>query len=60
MVKSWHKSRTLWLMAVVLLMNILAVPEFIAIVPASAMPYFNALGAVLGLVLRFDTTQSLK
>lgn len=58
--KSKWLSKTLWLNIVSLFLAILALPEFISVLPVSALPYIALLNALGNMALRFITNQAIK
>ncbi len=50
--KPWYRSRILWIGAIALVLDILALPEFIALVPLAAVPYINLVAVILVMVRR--------
>jgi hypothetical protein len=46
------RSKTVWLNVLGVLVAVLALPEFVAIVPVSALPYVGAVLAVANMALR--------
>lgn len=58
--KSKWLSKTLWLNIVSLVLAILALPEFVSVLPVSALPYIALLNALGNMALRFITNQAIK
>lgn len=50
--KSIFASKTFWLNAIAFVLVVLALPQFVSILPASAMPYIALLAAVGNTALR--------
>jgi hypothetical protein len=53
--KAWYKSKVFWLNAATIVSLAAAVPEVVAVIPASFIPYIGALNAVINLILRVNT-----
>ena len=51
-------SKTVWLNIITLVLAILALPEFISVLPVSILPFIVLLSGVLNLVLRIYFTKT--
>ncbi len=56
--KHWYLSKLNWVNAITLLVNILALTEVLTVLPKEALPYIDAVVAVLNMVLRTFYTDS--
>jgi len=59
MTQKWYKSRTLWLNIISAVLAILALPEFISVLPVSALPYIALASAIGNMILRVISTKSI-
>jgi hypothetical protein len=50
--KSLYKSKTVWLNSITFVLAVMALPEFISIIPASALPYITFINVLGNTVLR--------
>jgi hypothetical protein len=58
--KSILSSKTVWLNIIAFVLLVLALPQFISIIPASTIPYTALLAAILNGILRiFFTSQPI-
>ena len=48
----WYQSKTVWFNLVVFVIGVLALPEFVRVLPATWLPYDVLGGAVGNLILR--------
>jgi len=53
--KAFWKSKVVWLNAMTIISLGLALPDVLAVIPASFTPYIGALNAVINLILRVNT-----
>lgn len=57
--KPWWQSRTIWLNLVTLVLAFLALPEFVSLLPTTALPYIAFLNAAGNILLRALTNKPL-
>jgi hypothetical protein len=50
--KPWYLSKVLWTAVITLVIDVLALPQFLALVPLGWLPYTNLAGIILVMVLR--------
>ena len=53
--KAWFRSKVVWLNTATIVSLALALPDVLAVIPASFTPYIGALNAVINLILRVNT-----
>ena len=53
------KSKTMWFNAITLLLAMFALPEFVSLLPVSALPYLAFINGFGNLILRSITSQPL-
>jgi hypothetical protein len=59
-IKPWYTSKAVWLNVVTFILLVLALPQFISVIPVSWIPYIALTSAVLNGVLRlFFTSQPI-
>jgi len=58
--KKFYESKTLWFNLITLVIAVLALPEFLSLLPEDKMPYIAVVNAIGNAVLRLYTTQELK
>jgi hypothetical protein len=59
--KSLENSKTVWFNIIVLIVAMLALPEFISVIPGSWIPFTVLIGGFGNLILRiFYTSESIK
>jgi hypothetical protein len=58
--KLWTRSRTLWWNALALVAAVLALPEVVAVLPATWLPTIGAVIAVGNILLRLNTSEGLR
>ena len=58
--KNWWESKTIWWNILMVVPVVLAVPELLAVLPVSWLPYILALSAVINVFLRFATVAPVR
>lgn len=59
MTKKWYQSKTIWLNIITGVLAILALPEFISLLPVSELPYVALVNAVGNAILRMINTTTI-
>lgn len=55
--KPWYESRTIWLMLAMVFLSAISAQDIVKVIPLSWMPYITAIGALVGILVRFATNQ---
>jgi hypothetical protein len=59
-IKPWYTSKTVWVNIIAFVLLVLALPQFISVVPVSWIPFIALIAAILNGVLRiFFTSQPI-
>lgn len=56
--KSLVQSREVWILGLTFVLAVLALPEFVSVIPASWLPAIALMGSMITLVLRIFFTES--
>lgn len=59
MSKKWYLSKALWFNFLTGVLAVLALPEFVALVPSEALQYLAMINAVGNMLLRLITSERL-